>query len=143
MADVGFGRIQRPAVVPNVLGAVEHPECQTGQEISGRQQPGDWTQSKPGAVLQEVADVFQLRNVVFSISAVFHQEWKHVVVFFAGVGRVEAEQLLEDDAPRGGFFWGVFDVWEWLAVAIIVGNVGEVLATCPVYLIGKTGMVGV
>lgn len=47
---VRFGRVQRSAVVPDVLRGMEHPERQSRQEVPGRQQPSDRPQREPGAV---------------------------------------------------------------------------------------------
>lgn len=47
---VRLGRVQRPAMVPDVLRGVEHPERQPGQEVPGRQQSADRPQREPGTV---------------------------------------------------------------------------------------------
>lgn len=39
--------------VTDVLGALEHPEGQTAEEASGRQQAGDWTQLETSSLWNE------------------------------------------------------------------------------------------
>lgn len=50
VADVRLGRIQRPAMMSDVLRGVEHPERQPGQKVPGRQQSADRPQREPGTV---------------------------------------------------------------------------------------------
>ena len=52
VADVRLGCVHRGAVVSDVLGGVEHPECQPGQEVSGGEQSGHRSQLEPGNAWQ-------------------------------------------------------------------------------------------
>jgi hypothetical protein len=44
--SVGLGRVEWVGIVPDVLGAVEDPEGQTGQEVAGTQIAGNRTHTK-------------------------------------------------------------------------------------------------
>ena len=50
----------------DVLGAVEHPEGQGVEEVPGGEVAGDGTQLESGLLLQEVAHVLQLGDVVLA-----------------------------------------------------------------------------
>lgn len=52
VTDVRLGRVKRTAAVSDVLGAVEDPECQSGQEVPGRQQSGHRPEREARAVCE-------------------------------------------------------------------------------------------
>lgn len=82
------------------LGGEEHTECQTIQEVTGRQQAADWTQREARAFLQKVGDVLLLWDVVHGVATVAFKKWHNVVEF---VTRVALPQILHarvDDSPR-------------------------------------------
>ena len=63
----------------------------------------DWafdikTQSS-SCTFEEVGDVLELRDAVFSVAAALHQQREGVVELPTRVGRVQSGQLLEDCAP--------------------------------------------
>ncbi len=60
VADVWLGSVERLGRVPDVLGGVEDPECKSGQEIAGRQEPGNRTESKSGRGCKEKIIFYQI-----------------------------------------------------------------------------------
>jgi hypothetical protein len=52
-----FWRVVGPGAVPDVLGALEDPECQAGQKVSGRHQAGCRTKGEPGRFCNEIVIV--------------------------------------------------------------------------------------
>ena len=75
--------------MPDVLRGREHSERQTVQEISIRKQALNGPQLKSGAVVKKPGDIFDLRNVVLAIAAMFHQQRERVEVLTAGMRRVQ------------------------------------------------------
>jgi len=83
-----------------VQGGVEYPECKSGQKITGRQESGNWMESKSGRWLLEVRNILNLRNVVFFLAAVLLKQGQNVVEVCT---RVRREQVLHVgvDCPPG------------------------------------------
>ena len=52
VTDVGLGGVHGGAVVPDVLGGVEHAEGQARQEVSGGEKSGHRSQLEPGDAWQ-------------------------------------------------------------------------------------------
>ena len=52
VTDVWLRGVHRGAVVSDVLGGVEHAECQTGQEVPGREEAGYRSELEPGDAWQ-------------------------------------------------------------------------------------------
>ena len=75
--------------MPDVLSGWKHSECQAVQEIAVRKQALNGPQLKSGAVVKKPGDIFDLRNVVLAIAAMFHQQRESVEVLPAGMRRVQ------------------------------------------------------
>lgn len=60
VTNVRFWCIQRSAMMSNVLGRMEHPEGQSSQKVSGREQPTDRSQSKSGTICKKIVRLWQL-----------------------------------------------------------------------------------
>ena len=58
---------------------------------------------------EELVDVFKLRNPIFAVAAVLDEQWPVLVVFLAGVRRIQLVQLAEYCAPRGDLLFGIVD----------------------------------
>ena len=127
VTDVRLRCVHRGAVVSDVLGGVEHPEGEPGQEVSGGEKSGHRSQLEPGdawqvkfmssftgaatiiITFQEVRNPLELRHFVLVVSAVLLQEGEHVVVLIAGVSLVKSLQIVEDSLPGGFLLRGVFN----------------------------------
>lgn len=143
MAHVWLGGVQGFARVADVLRGVEDAEGETSEEIAGTQETSNGAESESRAVPQEVRNVLQLGNVVLSVSAVVHEQREDVVVFATRVSLVELREVVEDHAPRLDLALRVLDVGQRLPVAIVVGQVGKVLATGAVNGIRESRVIGI
>lgn len=61
---VGFWRVHRLSVVPDLLRAVEHAEGESVQELALGEQARDWPQPEIRLLLEKFIDVIHLRNNV-------------------------------------------------------------------------------
>jgi hypothetical protein len=78
---------------------VEDAEGEAGQKVARREQAGDGADAEAGAVVQKVANVLELRNVVGPVPAVLLQQREHVLVLLARVRRVQRRELVVHRAP--------------------------------------------
>lgn len=111
-----FWSIVRPGVVPDVLGGVEHTECQTSQEVSGGQETSYRAQLETChtykekrlfsfsnllcLTLQKIRNSLKLRNLIRRVPTVLLKKWEDMVMLIAGVGLVETGQVVEDHLPH-------------------------------------------
>lgn len=98
---------------------------------------------KDQLTLKEVRNILQLRNIIFPVTTVLNEQRKDVVVFLAGMRRVQLGELPEDCSPGGDLLLGVVHVRQGLAVLVVVGDVREVLAARAVLGVGEPGVVRV
>lgn len=77
---------------------------------------------------QEIGHVFHLRDVVRAISTILYQQWEHMVVFATCVRFVQIRQFVEHNAPCFDLLFGVFDMWQFLAMFIVECNIGEIFS---------------
>lgn len=122
---------------------MENSECETSQEITGRQQTSDRAQRESSAVLQEVRNVLQLGNVVLAVATVVDKQREDVVVLPASMCFVELCEIVKDHPPGLNLLIGVVDMGQRLSVAVVERQIGKVLATSTVSGIGETRMVRV
>lgn len=66
-----------------------------------------------------------------------------MIVFSARVCRIKFRQLFKDGAPSGDLLLAVIHMRERLSVAVVVGNVGEVLPPGTVLGVREARVVGV
>lgn len=118
--------------MPDVLGAVEHPEGQAGQEVARRQVASDGPDGEAGARLEKLRDILQLGDVVLLVAAILSEQLKVFVELFASVLFVQLRQLLEDHRPTLGLLGGIVDARNWLAPPVLVGDLGELFAPLPI-----------
>lgn len=143
MADVGFGGVHWFRVVSDVLSGVEDSEGQPSQKISGTQKSSNWTKSEASAVFQEVGDVLELRDVVWSVSAVLLKKREDVVELSTSVTRVKPGKLVIDGSPRGYFDIGVFNSRNQLSISVVGCDVRELLSSSSVDRVGEPWMIGI
>lgn len=164
VTDVWFGRVERRRVMAYVLRRVERAKREAVEEVARRQQPGDWSQAKAGAVLQEVADVLQLRYLVASVAAVRLQQRQHGAMLRARVRRIERRQSIVHRSPRRNLRLRILNARNLLTTTtvglyiifsvftnqlrcyllfIFVGNVGKQLTTIAIRFVGEAGMIRV
>ena len=74
MYKIRLWRVQRPAVVTNVLGAEKHAKGQAVEKVPRRKQAGHGTHAKVGTTLEELANVLLLRDLIAAVSAVLLHE---------------------------------------------------------------------
>lgn len=80
-----FGGVERGVHMAHVLGALEDPEGQRSQEISGREQSRGRSQSESCLALQEARNFFKLRYLVWSEYSGVFQFGKGTVVLGTSV----------------------------------------------------------
>ena len=64
MAAIRLRRVERVALVADVLRAVEHAEGQTGQEVTWRQIPGHGADLEP-RLAPEISDIMFVKAVLY------------------------------------------------------------------------------
>ena len=99
VAHIRLRRVVGHRRMTDVLRGVEDAEGEAGEKVARREQTGHRSQTKAGAVLEEVGHVLELRYVVLAIAAVLLQKSEDVVELVAGVRRIQLSQLSEDDSP--------------------------------------------
>jgi len=92
---------------------------------------------------QKVGDILQLGNVILPEPTIVHQQREDVIVLPTGVGLVEFRKVPEDNAPGLDLLLGIIHMGQGLAMLVVIGNVGKVLATLAVFRIGKARMIGI
>ena len=164
VADVGLGGVVGVLVVADVLGGVEHPEGEAGEEVPGGEEAGHGAQGEPGDAAEEVGDGLQLGDLPGAVAHVLLEEGEHVVVLVAGVGLVHGLQLGVHRPPHALLHLGVLHFRNGRAVLgkenyhrksaisylaqgglhlVVEGDVGELLPPGAVDGVGEAGVVAV
>lgn len=133
----------RAVDMTDVLGALEYPEGKAGQEVPRRQETGGRSQGESCVLLQEIADLLQLRDTVGLEDPLLLQLLEDPLVLDAGVLRHQVEHGVEDARPGLILRLGVRDAGYRVAVFVSEGNFGDDLAPGAVLLVGETRMVHV
>ena len=135
--DVGLGRVERLARVPQVLRGVEGARPEVGVELAQRHQPGGRAVAPAGQRLQPLGHLVQLRHVVGRQreGGLGREELRVRVLLVLG------RELGRDQAPDALLLVGVVDRRHRLARPVRQGCRGDVPAARPVGGIGEAGVV--
>lgn len=85
----------------DVLGALEHSEGETGEEVAGGEQTRGGAQGEPGVLAEEVAHVLQLGNVVGPEDVLLLKHGEHLAVLLAEVLGHQLLHVLVHHVPGG------------------------------------------
>jgi len=129
--------------VADVLGALEYPEGKAGQEIARREETSCRPQSESRVLLQEIADLLQLRYAMGLEDSLLLQLLEDSLILDAGVLRHQVQHGVEDARPSLVLRLGVWNARYRIAVLVSEGDLSDDLATSAVFLVGEAGMVHV
>jgi hypothetical protein len=129
--------------VADVLGALEHPEGQGGEEVPSGQQSGGGSKREASVLLEEVVHVLQLRNCAHAEDTLLLEHLEHVNVLLASVLLGQLANVSEHGVPGVDFSLHVFDVGNGVAELVSESDLGDHLAASAVLLVGEAGVVHV
>lgn len=129
--------------VTHILGALEDAEGQRGEEVAGGQETGGRTQREASVLPQEIGHLLQLGQAVIHKDLLVLELLEGSPVLGTGMLGCQILDGLEHRAPGLDLHIGVGNVGDRISVLVGEGNLGNLLATLAVHLVGESRVVHV
>lgn len=129
--------------VTHILCALEDAEGERGEEVASGEQTRSGAQREASVLAQEIGHLLQLGQTMIDEDLLVLQHLEGGAVLGASVFRGQILHGAEDRAPGLDLHVGVVDVWDRISVLESESDLGNLLATLAVNLVGETGMVHV
>lgn len=118
--------------MPYVLGAMEHPESEPGEEVARRQVASYRPNDEARASLEKLRYVLQLGDVVLPVATILLQQLEVLIELLASMTLIQFAQLFEYNRPGSGLLFGVLNSGNGIPIVVIERNVRELFAALPV-----------